>query len=103
MRSSPAKDADSALVELREATKELIADYDGLLTSIDRVKTRAAEFENEAMDAIGRGDDVHARDALIRQQNHTESLRNLVADAAVVRAMIDECERILDGRGRWTT
>jgi phage shock protein A len=102
MRSSTAKDTDTALEELREATKELTSDYDGLATTIARARARVAEFEVEAMEAIRRGEDVAAREALLRQQKQTASLDSLLADAAVVRAMIDECERILDGRGRWS-
>jgi phage shock protein A len=102
MRGSATKDTDSALAELREATRELTSDYDGLMATIEHARARAADFEAQAIEAVRRGDDAAAREALMRHEKQTTSLNNLLADAAVVRSMIEECERILVGRGRWS-
>ncbi|MEP6492144.1 MAG: hypothetical protein ABJF01_05675 [bacterium] len=81
---------------LRAAAAELEADLARLLQATTREQGRFAEFEARAMAAIHNGDDDAARDALVAQQASLDTLKELDADATVVRASLAECRAVLD-------
>jgi len=79
-------DADA----LRRAAADLEADLAAIRSDIEYETARATTFETLAMDAIRKGDDRAARDALVKQQESAERLHQLGADATVLRAMLAE-------------
>ena len=79
-------DADA----LRRAAADLEADLAAILSDFEHETARANTFETLAMDAIRKGDDRAARDALVKQKESAERLHQLDADATVLRAMLAE-------------
>ena len=84
--ASGASDVDA----LRRAAADLEADLATILSDFERETARANTFETLAMDAIRKGDDRAARDALLKQKESAERLHQLDADATVLRAMLAE-------------
>ena len=90
-----ASDADA----LRRAAADLEADLATILADFEHEIGRANAFETLAMDAIRKGDDRAARDALSQQQESADRLQQLDAEATVLRAMIGECQLVQDEKG----
>ncbi|MFI5227894.1 MAG: hypothetical protein ACHQWU_02425 [Gemmatimonadales bacterium] len=86
----------TAAAALERAATELASDLAGLLDEKAREGARSAELEAAAVEAIRRGDDAEARAALLERQNSVDRVKQLDADAAVVRAMLVECREVLD-------
>jgi phage shock protein A len=88
----PAGDASA----LRRAVADLAADLAAIGTNLAHEETRATAFETRAMDAIRKGDDRAAREALLAWQGSVDELHRLDAEATVLRAMLAECRALLD-------
>jgi len=84
--ASGASDSDA----LRRAAADLEADLAAIRSDFEREAARATTFETLAMNAIRKGDDRAARDALVKQRESDERLHQLDADATVLRAMLAE-------------
>ena len=73
---------------LRAAGADLEADLAAILGDLEGEVARATAFETLAMDAIRKGDDRAARDALLKQQQSTDRLQQLDAEATGLREML---------------
>ena len=89
----------SGAPSLERAVRDLEADLANLLEQVALEVGRAEQLELRAMDAIRRGDDRGAREAVVAHQDAVDAMQRLEADATVVRAMIAECRAVLDQPG----
>jgi phage shock protein A len=94
--NDPAGQRRDRVEELRLAVNELETDLAGVTGRITEALSKAGAYEDVAMQAIRRGDDVGARDALRRQHVHLDVVPELEAEVVVIRAMIAECRLVLD-------
>lgn len=81
---------------LRRAAADLESDLAAILADYEHEVAGANAFETLAMDAIRRGDDRAARDALVKQQESADRFKQLDAEATVLREMLAECQVIFD-------
>jgi len=89
-RAASSASGTSDVDALRRAAADLETDLATILSDFERETARANTFETLAMDAIRKGDDRAARDALVKQKESAERLHQLDADATVLRAMLAE-------------
>jgi len=89
-RSASSASGPSDSDALRRAAADLEADLAAIRSDFEREAARATTFETLAMNAIRKGDDRAARDALVKQRESAERLHQLDADATVLCAMLAE-------------
>ena len=90
VRSASSASGTSDSDALRRAAADLEADLAAIRSDFEREAARATTFETLAMNAIPKGDDRAARDALVKQRESAERLHQLDADATVLCAMLAE-------------
>ena len=89
----PAPDADP-IVKLAYAAQQLEADLAAIESEIQSETGRARKLEARAQEAIARGDDATARDALSEHAGCLDVLAQYEADAAATRTLIAECREV---------
>jgi hypothetical protein len=97
MRSgTPAADVDAAQSDLRQQLAGLEHEGTTIQEDLDRESTAAAECEQRAMTAVGRGDDQGAREALEHHARHSEAVATLQAELTLLHAMQQACRDVLE-------
>jgi hypothetical protein len=95
--SDPPADTAEARAELLRATEELKSDLAAILETLQAEVARADVLEATAIAAVHRGDDPGARAALLDHEAVIARLKQLEAEANVIRAMVAECAVVLAG------
>lgn len=81
---------------LQRAADDVARDLARVLERAASETTRSCDLQARAIDAVRHGDERAARDALRAVETSAELLRQLDADATVLRAMLAECRIVLD-------
>jgi hypothetical protein len=89
----------NGIPSLRGAAADLERDLANVLEQIAVETARARVLESRAMDVVRTHDYRGARDAFRAHEECVEALKQLAANATVIRAMIAECHAMLDQLG----
>ena len=96
---APVTDIGAAQSDLRQQLAGLEHEATAMQKDLDREAMAAAEWEQRAMKAVGRGDDGAAREALEYHGRHSDAAAALQAELTLLHAMQQACRDVLLSSG----
>jgi hypothetical protein len=91
-------ESTDAAVDLRRALTDLEADLAATEKQLATATADASACEARAIERVRSGDDAGAKQALVDKSEAKGLAERLDAEAAVLKAMIEECRAVLDAR-----